>query len=101
MRATVDAKNLKQRPSNIDLLKLYALYKQAIFGDCNTGKTISALVSDTGVVYLTTIPPLPEKPPFTDIQGRAKWEAWNQLKGTSRAEGQQKYIDLVDNLRVK
>ena len=30
--------------------------------------------------------------------GRAKWDAWNGLKGTDSAEAMQQYIDLVESL---
>ena len=56
--AVANSKNLSERPDNMTLLKLYALYKQGSVGD-NTDK----------------------KPGFTDMVGRAKWDAWNGLKG--------------------
>jgi len=57
------------------LLKLYALYKQGSVGD-NAEK----------------------KPGFTDMVGRAKWDAWNALKGTSSNDAMQQYIDLIESL---
>jgi diazepam-binding inhibitor (GABA receptor modulating acyl-CoA-binding protein) len=36
-KAAEDAKNLKNKPSDEDMLKLYGLYKQATVGDVNTG----------------------------------------------------------------
>lgn len=39
-KAVEDVKNLNETPSNDQLLEIYALYKQATVGDCNTGKTI-------------------------------------------------------------
>ena len=74
--AVANSKNLSERPDNMTLLKLYALYKQASAGD-NAEK----------------------KPGFTDMVGRAKWDAWNALKGTASNEAMQQYIDLVDSLR--
>ena len=73
--ALADSKNLSERPDNATLLKIYALYKQASVGD-NTDK----------------------KPGFSDMVGRAKWEAWNSLKGTSSADAMQQYIDLIESL---
>ena len=29
---------------------------------------------------------------------RAKWDAWNALKGTSGDDARQQYIDLIDSL---
>jgi len=73
--ALADSKNLSERPDNATLLKIYALYKQASVGD-NTDK----------------------KPGFSDMVGRAKWEAWNNLKGTSSTDAMQQYIDLIESL---
>ena len=73
--AVANSKNLSERPDNMTLLRLYALYKQASAGD-NTEK----------------------KPGITDMVGRAKWEAWNTLKGTPGAEAMQQYIDLIESL---
>ncbi|MCM2295594.1 acyl-CoA-binding protein [Rhodoferax sp.] len=73
--AVANSKNLSERPDNMTLLKLYALYKQASAGD-NAEK----------------------KPGFTDMVGRAKWDAWNALKGTPGAQAMQQYIDLVESL---
>ena len=74
--AVANSKNLSERPDNMTLLKLYALYKQASVGD-NTEK----------------------KPGFTDMVGRAKWDAWNGLKGTPADQAMQDYIDLIEGLK--
>lgn len=73
--AVANSKNLSERPDNMTLLKLYALYKQASAGD-NAEK----------------------KPGFTDMVGGAKWDAWNALKGTPSADAMQQYIDLIESL---
>ena len=70
--AVANSKNLSERPDNATLLKIYALYKQATAGD-NTEK----------------------KPSFSDMVGRAKWDAWEKLKGTSADEAKQQYVDLI------
>ncbi len=70
------SKTLAERPDNPTLLKIYALYKQASEGD-NAEK----------------------KPSFSDIVARAKWDAWNKLKGTSGDTARQQYIDLIESLR--
>ena len=75
-KAVADSKNLPERPDNQTLLKLYALYKQATSGDVD-GK----------------------RPGFTDMVGRAKWDAWNGLKGKSTDEAKQDYIDLIESLK--
>jgi len=73
--AVANSKNLSERPDNMTLLKLYALYKQASAGD-NADK----------------------KPGFGDMVGRAKWDAWNALKGTASNDAMQQYIDLIESL---
>ena len=74
--AVSDATNLDQRPDNMTLLRLYGLYKQASAGDVSG-----------------------ERPGFTDLVGRTKWDAWNELAGTSSDEAMQHYIDLVEELK--
>ncbi len=39
-----------------------------------------------------------DKPGMSDLVGRAKWDAWNGLKGLARDEAMQRYIDLIDSL---
>jgi diazepam-binding inhibitor (GABA receptor modulating acyl-CoA-binding protein) len=73
--AAANSKNLSERPDNNTILKIYALYKQGSVGD-NVDK----------------------KPGFGDMVGRAKWDAWNGLKGTTSAEAMQQYIDLIESL---
>jgi len=74
--AAQEAKNLPTRPDNQSLLKLYAYYKQATTGNV-TGK----------------------RPGFTDMIGRAKYDAWQKLKGMSQDEAMQAYIQLVEKLK--
>jgi acyl-CoA-binding protein len=73
--AVANSKNLSERPDNATLLKLYALFKQGTSGD-NADK----------------------KPGFSDMVGRAKWDAWNKLNGTSQDDAKQQYIDLIQSL---
>lgn len=75
-QAQADSKNLPERPDNMTLLKIYALYKQASGGDA------------TG-----------ERPGFTDMVGRAKFDAWAALAGTSQDAAMQQYIVLIDDLK--
>jgi acyl-CoA-binding protein len=58
------------------LLKMYALYKQASSGDASGAR-----------------------PGFTDMVGRAKWDAWDALKGTGKDDAMQQYIDFVEDLK--
>jgi diazepam-binding inhibitor (GABA receptor modulating acyl-CoA-binding protein) len=73
--AVANSKSLSERPDNATLLKIYALYKQATAGD-NTDK----------------------KPGFGDMVGRAKWDAWNGLKGTANDDAKRQYVELINSL---
>ena len=75
-QAVADSKKLPEKPDNMTLLKIYALYKQASAGDVE-GK----------------------RPGFTDMVGRAKFDAWAELKGKSADESMQEYVDLIESLK--
>ena len=75
-QAVADSKSLPEKPDNMTLLKIYALFKQATAGDVD-GK----------------------RPGFTDMVGRAKWDAWSLAKGKSSDEAMQEYIDLIESLK--
>ncbi len=64
-------------PSNELKLKMYALFKQATEGDV-TGK----------------------KPGMMDFVGRAKYTAWEELKGMTSDEAMQAYIDAIEELKA-
>ena len=74
--AVANSKKLPERPSNDVLLQLYALYKQATDGDVE-GK----------------------RPGFTDMIGRAKYDAWAAIKGTGSDDAMQRYVDLIESLK--
>ena len=73
--AAVRVKTLNSRPSNEHLLALYSLYKQATTGDVS-GK----------------------KPSAFDFAGRAKYDAWKKLQGTSEEDARAQYVSLVNTL---
>ena len=75
--AVAESKNLNSRPSNDVLLQLYSLYKQSTEGDNNSE---------------------PPSNPF-DFVSKAKYGAWEELKGLSKEEAMQRYIDLVTKLK--
>lgn len=75
-QAVSESKQLPEKPDNQTLLKIYALYKQATEGD-NEGK----------------------RPGMTDFVGRAKFDAWQALKGTGGDQAMQSYIDLIESLK--
>ncbi|MCG8533707.1 MAG: acyl-CoA-binding protein [Pseudomonadales bacterium] len=64
------------KPSNETKLKYYALFKQATEGDVK-GK----------------------KPGLTDFVGRAKYSAWEGLKGMTSDQAMETYIKLVNEVR--
>lgn len=76
--AQVRVKTLTVRPTDQELLELYALFKQGTFGDNNTSK-----------------------PGMFDLKGKAKWNAWNEKKGMAQDESKEKYIAYVDQLLEK
>jgi acyl-CoA-binding protein len=75
-KAVADSKKLAEKPDNSTLLKLYALYKQATEGDVE-GK----------------------RPGFTDMVGRAKYDAWAAIKGKGGEDAMQEYVDLIKSLK--
>lgn len=74
-QAQVDVKTLTKRPSNDDMLFLYAHFKQGSEGDVS-GK----------------------RPGMLDVVGRAKYDAWAKLKGTANDAAQAKYVEKVQAL---
>ena len=75
-KAVADSKKLPDKPDNATLLQLYALFKQASTGDAD-GK----------------------RPGFSDMVGRAKWDAWNAIKGKDADSAMQEYVDLIESLK--
>ena len=73
--AIAQSKTLTNRPDNLTLLQLYALYKQGSSGDASG-----------------------ERPGMTDFVARAKCDAWAALQGTSRAQAMRDYIERVHSL---
>lgn len=74
-QAQADVKTLTKRPDNNEMLALYAHYKQAAEGDVKGSR-----------------------PGMLDMVGRAKYDAWAKLKGTSANDAMQKYTDMVGAL---
>jgi diazepam-binding inhibitor (GABA receptor modulating acyl-CoA-binding protein) len=76
--AVSESKALSEKPSNDTLLQLYSLYKQATEGDINID---------------------PPANPF-DFVAKAKYETWTRLKGKSKTEAMNEYVELVRKLKV-
>ena len=71
----VTVKQLKTRPNNDELLKLYGLYKQATNGDAS-GK----------------------RPSLINVKARAKWDAWKELQGLEKMAAMENYCNEVNVL---
>ncbi len=67
--------SLDTRPSNENLLKLYGLYKQATEGEV-----------------------IGDRPGGFDFKAIAKYDSWASLRGMTKDEAMQSYIDLVNSL---
>ncbi|KAJ8954572.1 hypothetical protein NQ314_007071 [Rhamnusium bicolor] len=74
-QAAQNVKNLKGKPSDEDLLEIYALFKQGSVGDVNT-----------------------ERPGLLDLKGKAKWDAWSAKKGLSQDQAKEQYITKAQSL---
>jgi len=70
-------KKFTKDPGNDAKLCIYALFKQANVGDCNTSR-----------------------PGMLDMAGRAKWDAWNKLKGKSQEDAKKEYVAKVEELKA-
>jgi diazepam-binding inhibitor (GABA receptor modulator, acyl-CoA-binding protein) len=73
--AAAKSKNMTRRPTNEELLKLYALYKQGSEGDVSG-----------------------ERPGGFDFKGIAKYDSWEELKGMSQDKAKEEYIAFVNKL---
>ncbi|WP_293388877.1 acyl-CoA-binding protein [Nevskia sp.] len=71
-QAQIDVKTLTKRPSNEDLLTLYALFKQGSSGDVSG-----------------------DRPGMLDMVNRAKYDAWAKLKGTTTDAAMTQYVAKV------
>uniref|UniRef100_A0A672IIT9 Acyl-CoA-binding protein n=1 Tax=Salarias fasciatus TaxID=181472 RepID=A0A672IIT9_SALFA len=76
--AAAEVKQLKAKPADEEMLRIYALFKQANVGDVNTAR-----------------------PGMLDFTGKAKWDAWEKLKGKSKEDAMNEYIALVEELKGK
>jgi acyl-CoA-binding protein len=74
-KSETTVKTLKTRPSNDELLKLYALFKQATEGDASGSR-----------------------PSLINVKARAKWDAWKKLNGTEKNQAMESYSQIVEEL---
>ncbi len=75
-QAVAESKLLPAKPDNNTLLKIYSLFKQATTGDVQG-----------------------DRPGFTDFVGRAKYDAWADLKGQTLDQAKNTYISLIESLK--
>ncbi len=76
-QAVARSKTLSEKPGNDVLLQLYSLYKQATEGD----------------IYVD--------PPSNmfDFVAKAKYNAWESLKGKTKENAMMEYVELVQKLK--
>ncbi len=74
--AVAKSKDLTKRPTNEELLDLYALFKQGTDGDV------------TG-----------ERPGGFDFKAIAKFDAWSSKKGLSKEQAMTDYVSLMKKLQ--
>ena len=67
--------SIDYRPTNEQLLKLYGLFKQATEGDVSG-----------------------DRPGGFDFKAIAKYDSWASLRGMTREEAKQAYIELADSI---
>lgn len=75
-QAAQDVQKLPKKPDDKTMLSLYAFYKQATVGDVQGAR-----------------------PTGFDMVGKAKYDAWAKVKGTSSDMAMQAYIELVKRLQ--
>ena len=61
-----------QKITNDQALEIYAFFKQGTTGDVNTSR-----------------------PGMFDLKGKAKWDAWNAIKGLSQEEARGRYVQTA------
>ncbi|KAF0301357.1 putative acyl-CoA-binding protein [Amphibalanus amphitrite] len=74
-KASEDVTKLKTRPSDADMLEIYALFKQGTVGDVNT-----------------------DRPGMLDFKGKAKWDAWSGKKGMTKEAAMEAYVKKASEL---
>ncbi len=77
-QAAKDVTQLSEAPDAQTKLRLYGFYKQATEGDCKGSR-----------------------PGMMDFVGRAKYDTWKALEGTSKEQAMQLYVNLVEELKAQ
>lgn len=99
-------KTLTKRPTDQELLDLYALFKQGTFGDNNTSKYFkNDAPFNFKMIFLVfhdfLFNAVIGKPGMFDLKGKAKWNSWNEKKEMPQDEAKEKYIAYVEQLLEK
>ncbi len=71
------SKQLREKPANDMLLKIYSLYKQATEGDVSG-----------------------DEPGMFDFVAKAKYQAWEECRGLTSDDAMQQYVDLITKLEA-
>jgi len=81
-QAATDSRKLTEKPSDGDLLQLYALYKQA--------------TQDPAFESVT-------KPGMFDLKAKAKYNEWEKIvkEGVTPEQAETKYIELVTKFKTE
>ena len=77
-RAAAEVHDLCTRPTEVELLSLYGLYKQAMVGNNDT-----------------------DKPWAINMKEKAKWTAWKEMWGCLPQGAAREYIRLVSELKYR
>jgi len=70
--------NLNSKPTDDELLTIYGLYKQSLFGDNTT-----------------------DKPGIFNFKGQKKWTAWMSQKGKTKTRAMMDYTEYSNMLKRK
>lgn len=76
--AIKEVNKLNRKPSDAELLTLYGLYKQALFGDNDT--------EYPGGIF--------------NIKAQKKWNAWMEQKGKTNSQAKKEYSFYVKLLKI-
>lgn len=98
-KAAEEVKNLKQKPGDDELLKLYGLFKRLLLRKtklCSYSSSFFFSFAEATIGDNNT-----DKPGMFDLKGKYKWEAWNENKGKSKEAAQQEYVALAQQLKSK
>ncbi|XP_045685170.1 acyl-CoA-binding protein-like [Phyllostomus hastatus] len=74
--ATEESKHLRTKPADDEIQSIHSHYKQATGGDIHT-----------------------ERPRVLGLKGKARWDVWNELRGTSKEDAIKAYLGRAEELK--